>query len=740
MSNKQVEIDPDPEQARFFLSSLDDDAEQFTFQAIPDTDQGQPEIIHSPFSDCSGKLEELNQNGSGIYVTINRTDGEGLQEKNITRIRSVFADLGDRPLELVERINLQAHLKLEVAPDQHYILWRVEDLAKRRFQAVQKRLAQELNSDARTSLSSVVRLPGFYNCDPAIEDDPYEVKVCEEQTLDRYGATEVTDAIPCTDLSCSEQEFSLPFSITQGEGHLSDDRKSELSDYAAWLRRHGKGREEIIDELDQANEERCIPPLDQEQIENIVDSISSFPPGPDEDEFSPDQFGHTILKEEAELGIHYAYVANQGLYYRYKDEDGVWSQVDEEYIKQMIRKRGVTSRRDVNEVLGQIKFAILDEENEERFDPGRKPDPDHINFQNGILRWETGELKDHDPMRYDLVQIPYEYDPDASCELWEETLEEWVPDKDTRRFLQEFIGYSLIPDTSFDRMLFLLGGGKNGKSTFLKVIEALLGKENFKSIPLSKLTNQSRFETAYLQGALVNCCTDIDPGKITSTRLIKKITSGEPVRGEVKHGGSFDFTPFARMIFSANELPKTSDTTTGWYRRFEIVEFPNQFDPDDEDTDRYLDEKLKTEIPGIINWAVDGLRRLMDRGSMEPSEEMERKKLQYKRENDSVRAWYKECIEPGDQSDKFPTQRLYEHYCQWCDEVGIDAVRRQTLSKRLKRFGEPQKGSYTFEVCTDCEKFSCDSNHCKSSETEMKRRRGFSGIQIKEVTNESHES
>ncbi|MBS3765144.1 bifunctional DNA primase/polymerase [Candidatus Bipolaricaulota bacterium] len=520
-------------------------------------------------------------------------------------------------------------------------------------------------------------------------------------------------------------KFSLPETIPEGQ------RNDVLTSYAGKLSSRGIKREKIKDRLHRANKERCEPPLDRQE----VDSITVYEPvDSGGDDFSPKEAAEKILDGEEQRGRFYAYVAEQDKFYRYRNFEGVWNRVEDEYVKKQIRNRGVEKKRFVNEIFEAFKYGVLDERNRVRFDPGKNPDRDHINFKNGILEWETGELKDHDPDRYDLVQIPHEYSPEATCPRWKEALEEWIPEEGTRSFVQEFIGYSLISDASRDRYLMLTGSGRNGKSTFLEVIQRIFGEKNLTTISLHKLTNEPRFETSNLMGTLINVCSDIDNAYIKRTGTIKKITSGETLRGEFKHGKSFDFKPFARLMFSANEIPKAGDKTTAWYRRMKIVKFPNEFEPGDPETDPHLGRKLSEEIPGIINWALDGLRRLEERGHFEESEAMQEAMDRYQRGNDSVLAFFEDrLVVAGEDNEvdpdhKLPSRYVYRMYKDYCESNELSPVSHTKFSRRLKEWGIPDTTT-RFEFCEEHDRYRCS---CSLYGTEKKNRKGFRGVEYRE--------
>jgi len=436
-------------------------------------------------------------------------------------------------------------------------------------------------------------------------------------------------------------------------------------------------------------------PLSEFEIEEAIKELKSIkdsPVKPDTNEFLPTEISDYIIKQEKTKGSFWEYVADKGRFY-YFDNRGFWKIKKDEYIKKMIRNylRKLNQKWDkkhkINEILSCLRSLLLTEDNHKLFDPGYNPDLSHINLQNGILNWQSGELKEHRPDFYSMFQLPFEYQPEASCELWNKSLKQWVPDCESRMFLQEFIGYCLIPDTSMQKAVILNGYGSNGKSTFLNVLSHLFGLDNLSNISLHRFTgNTGRWETANVQDKLVNICADIDSKYINETSILKKIISGDPIRGEYKHGSSFDFFPIVRMIFSANEIPTSRDRTHGWYRKFEIIQFPNTFNPGDDNFDPFLQDKLVKEIPGIFNWALKGLKRLKSQNNFTLSKIIKRSKNNYEKSNDNIKAFLSERTNIL-QDNYVVAKKVYKNYKHYCDEDGSKPTTRKKFTKRLKSLG-----------------------------------------------------
>jgi len=415
--------------------------------------------------------------------------------------------------------------------------------------------------------------------------------------------------------------------------------------------------------------------------------------------FLPTPIAETIIKQEKQNDRLWKYVAEKDLFYFYNTA-GYWRMQQPEYLRKYIRQhlRQFNEKWDTNhrvtEIISALKSLLLDPQNSKLFDAGNNPNRDYINVENGMIEWRKEKLLEHDPKYYSQFQLPVNYDPEADCSHWEKAMKDWVPEKEARMFLQEFTGYCLIPDTAMHKAVILTGDGSNGKSTFLNVLINLFGRDNLSGIPLHRFTGSAgRFETANIQGKLVNIMSDIDPTYLKETGVIKTMIAGEELRGEYKHGASFDFTPVVRLIFSANEIPKARDRTEAWYRRFEIVKFPNTFRKDDPNFDPYLEEKLEKELPGILNWAIAGLKRLKENRNFTQSEMIKEAKREYERENDSVVAFIEDRTKtPID--DYEVCQHVYREYQIYCENAGMKYTTRRTFTSRLKKLGYEVKNKW----------------------------------------------
>lgn len=332
--------------------------------------------------------------------------------------------------------------------------------------------------------------------------------------------------------------------------------------------------------------------------------------------------------------------------------------------------------------------------------------PDLICMENGVFNLKTEELMEHKREYYQTVCLPYCYDKIAAFSSWERFL--WdlqFDDPKTIERLQEWAGYCLIPVTNLQKCLFLEGSGSNGKSTFLKTISSVLGEANTAHIEPSKIFD--KFRALGLQGKLVDICTDIRTNKVLSEEF-KALVDGEEITTEVKFKNEVTFKPFCRFLFSANRFIVTKDNSFGFFRRFDVLTFNRKFA--DEEKDLFLGEKLQKELPGIFNWALAGLKRLIaNRWRMTESSDFTKASKKFELESNPVKQFLEEEVQEMDwkylennkidvaEWDKYikrfsiPCDEFRRHYVQWCLEHGYDAISDVHLGRELSRLGYEKK-------------------------------------------------
>jgi putative DNA primase/helicase len=303
-----------------------------------------------------------------------------------------------------------------------------------------------------------------------------------------------------------------------------------------------------------------------------------------------------------------------------------------------------------------------------------------INFRNGLYLWQADLLQPHSPDVRSTVQLSVDWDPDATCPEFDDWLGQVVP-ADLVALIWELIGYLLYSGNPLHKAIMLTGGGRNGKGTFLRVVNALLGEANVTSVSLHDLVS-TRFSTASLFGRIANIAGDIDGTYLESTATFKAITGQDQISAEHKGRDRFDFTPWAVPVFSANKIPPSADTTVGYLSRWVVVPFPNDFTGRE---DRTLDTRLhsKDNLAGIAAKAMPALRRLMTRGEFELPQSGKDAKEEFARRVDQVRAWVDECTSIDPSYPFVARTALYDAYKAWADRDGHRPVRAGEFYDRL---------------------------------------------------------
>lgn len=304
-----------------------------------------------------------------------------------------------------------------------------------------------------------------------------------------------------------------------------------------------------------------------------------------------------------------------------------------------------------------------------------------VNVRNGLLDIRDMSFKEHTPSYLSTVQLNVEYNPHANCPQFEKFLNE-VLDCRLIPLVQEILGYLLTTNTSAQKSFVLLGPARTGKSTLLWVVEyLLLGKKNVSNIPWQEIGD--KFKTAELLGKLANVFSDLPSKSIDDTGIFKVVTGEDYLMAEKKNKNPFKFRPFARLVFSCNELPKNYvDRTEGFYRRLIIVPFNRQIDKNK--IDKALKYKFQREKEGIFNWALEGLKRLYENNfEFSENELTDGVKKEYKRENNNVISFVEECCEID---SLFSCSRIeiYEAYKEFCVEAGLKALSQIKFNKELE--------------------------------------------------------
>ena len=305
---------------------------------------------------------------------------------------------------------------------------------------------------------------------------------------------------------------------------------------------------------------------------------------------------------------------------------------------------------------------------------------EYINFQNGMLNWETLERVDHDPKYMSVFQLPFAWDPAATCPTYDEWIES-VVDSTVIPLLDEVMGVCLHVEVGPSKAPILYGTGRNGKGTFVHLVDEMIPSSMRSHIPIQDF-GAKQFATANLFGKVMNSCGDLSPNAMTDTAMFKQLTGGDTVKGEHKHKKEFYFKNTATMLFSANELPSSPDTTYGYYSRLLIIPFDKVSLKDDE-IDATLEPRLKAELQGIAVRAVLGLKRTQGGKSYSAPKVCDLALDEYKRLNNSVQAFFDSRV-VVDPKANTPRMEFFQSYRQFCADAEIKPLGTKVFYKNFE--------------------------------------------------------
>lgn len=365
-------------------------------------------------------------------------------------------------------------------------------------------------------------------------------------------------------------------------------------------------------------------------------------------------------------------------------KDGIYTNGYKEIESDMIQYIPNLKKMQRREVLDYMELIVEEKE---------QSDANLIAFNNGIYDLVTGELK---PFSTDIVitnKIPWDYNPDAYFELADKTLNKLAcDDAAIRALLEECIGYCFYRRNELGKAFILTGDKNNGKSTFLDIVKTILGDKNISALDLKELGD--RFNTSMMFGKMANIGDDIGDDFLQGSQvsIFKKIVTGNRIKAERKGQDPFEFNPFIKLLFSANDIPRMKDKTGAVLRRLVIIPFNARFSkylPDGvtiaPDFDPFIKYKLiqKESIEYLIKLGVEGLKRVITNNEFTKSEKVQGQLDEYEEENNPIIAFIADC--GVDMIENEPTNEVYKRYQVFCAENSMQPMSNIVFSKQINK-------------------------------------------------------
>jgi putative DNA primase/helicase len=310
-----------------------------------------------------------------------------------------------------------------------------------------------------------------------------------------------------------------------------------------------------------------------------------------------------------------------------------------------------------------------------------------FNAANGTINLKNGTRRqpDRDDLITKISEVPYQYD--AQCPRWERFLTEiFGGDAETISFVQRAVGYSLTGSNSEQCIFVLHGSGANGKSTFMGILEKLLGDYGQAAEPATFLEREvggPRNDLAALRGARFVSAIETSQRSNMAEALIKALTGGDKISARFLFKEGFQFEPKFKIWLATNHKPIIRGTDLGIWRRIRLIPFDQRFEGDRDD--RALRSKLEAELPGILAWAVEGCLNWQERG-LGSSESVAKATASYRTEMDTLAAYLDERCHQA-QGARVGASELYRDYRAWAESNGEKPMSQKWFGLRLAERG-----------------------------------------------------
>lgn len=369
-----------------------------------------------------------------------------------------------------------------------------------------------------------------------------------------------------------------------------------------------------------------------------------------------------------ETDVTYNYVESEGIYK--PKGDIIVKQEAEKYFKELCKNNIIS------ELVAKVKrltyrpLSIFDSQK------------DLICLKNGVFNLETKLLIPHSPDYYFINNLPINFNTDSKCPKIQRFFTEIVNPDDVE-LLYELFAFMLMRNYKIQKAVIFVGSGSNGKSVLLSLAKSFIGESNISAESLQRITEDA-FSTSSLYGKFANISGDIPDKRLNDSSIFKALTSGkDPISAQFKHQNKFTFINYAKLFFSCNTMPKTSDSTDGFYRRWVIINFPNSFEGTADN--KNLTEELTTEeeLSGLFNKALEKYFRI-DRDGLSYTKTTDENREIYENLSDPVQVFLDTELE-FDDFTHLPFREVYERFVDFCKRSKCSKPTDKYFGSQLKR-------------------------------------------------------
>ncbi|MBJ9667996.1 bifunctional DNA primase/polymerase [Burkholderia cenocepacia] len=462
----------------------------------------------------------------------------------------------------------------------------------------------------------------------------------------------------------------------------------------------------LEEELLEYNAANCEPPLSESEVSQIAANVVSSHQKNNDNVLRATDLGNAQrMSERYSETLRYVSEMKRWLE---KTESGAWRFIDElrvlllareiiPMIHDEIRRLAPGSRQEMtlHAKYTESNKALKDAVELFRSEPCIAISASNLDegewmfpAKNGLVDLQTGKFMPIDPALHITQTAGVNFDPDATCPLWESFLLQIMNGNvELVEYLRRAIGYTLTTQTIEQALFFAYGSGANGKSTFLNVLRALfgdLGAQANGDMLLDKnggaamSQNAASSEVARLAGKRLVAMSEVEEGRHFSEKTVKWYTGGEDITARMLYQNAFSFKPRFKLWLAGNYKPTIKGNDHGIWRRMKLIPFTVTIPPEKRDSD--LERKLRDELPGILNWALVGCQQWRENGyKLKEPAIIANEVSEYRGEMDVVESWLSEFTR-NDPDGEIHFGDAYKFFKAWSEA-------EYNFSYARKRFG-----------------------------------------------------
>lgn len=570
----------------------------------------------------------------------------GILDDNAVLVDVDDVEQSDLLFHIIKELNVQCKV-IRTARGKHFLFWNNGQVVKN---GNHKKLAVGVTADIKAGCN------------------------CSYEVLKRDGT--VREVLYDTEMYATLPSWLKPVAtkidlLGLGNG---DGRNQALFSYILPLQKAGLNVDEIKQTLHIINDFVLKEPLDAGELRTVMrdEAFHKQQFFTDKGQFLFDSFARYMVNNKHIIRI-------DGDMHIYRN--GIYVNGEEALESAMIEEVPNLRKSQRAEVLSY--FPLIGLENY------KESDVQYVAFKNGVLNIITGEFSKFSPDKIITNKIPHNYRPNAKSALLEKTMRKLSCQNETvETLLYEALSYSLLRRNELRKSFFLLGDKRNGKSTYLDLLNTMLGAENVSTLDLADIA--SEFKTAEITGKLANIGDDISDEFMSNTSIFKKVVSGEPMTVNRKYQKPITMSSRAKFYFSANSLPRLGrgKDTAAIIDRIVIIPFNATFSKTDDDFDPFIKYKLREEdvIEALLVKCVEHLRNVMANEAFTHCELVESEIKDFETSNNPIVLFF-EDLEEEDYLNN-PTDFVYKKYTGFCYTNNIVPCSNIEFSKQIrKRFG-----------------------------------------------------